>query len=43
MCSTKFVKTKDITLTSAKGEVMQLGKPLSDYGVTKGDVLISQP
>jgi hypothetical protein len=43
MCSTKFVKTKDIVLTSAKGEVMQLGKPLSDYGVTKGDVLTSQP
>ena len=43
MVETKFVKTKDITLTSAKGEVMQIGKPLSDYGVAKGDVLMSKP
>ena len=43
MYDTSFVKTKSSVLTSAKGEVMENGKPLSDYGVQKGDCFTSNP
>lgn len=43
MCATKFVHTKDIVLTSAKGEEMKVGHALEEYGVQKGDVLTSKP
>ena len=43
MVETKCRKPKETTSNSAQGGLMQVRRPLSDYGVAKGDVLMSKP